>query len=98
MDKIYSFLGICQKAGKVVSGETGCELAIKNKTAKLILLAEDASANTKKKFENSAAYYHIPILTLGSKQEMGMALGKESRAVLAITEQGFAKSILDKMK
>ena len=29
MDKIYSLLGLCQKAGKVVSGEVGCELAIK---------------------------------------------------------------------
>ena len=98
MDKIYSLLGLCQKAGRVVSGEVGCEIAIKNKTAKLLLLAEDASANTKKKFQNSATYYHIPILVLGSKQRIGMALGKESRAILAITEEGFAKSILQKIE
>ena len=97
MDKIYSLLGLCQKAGKVVSGEVGCELAIKNKTAKLLLLAEDASANTPKKFQNSAAYYHIPIFVLGSKERIGIALGKESRAILAITEEGFAKSILQKI-
>ncbi|NDO45796.1 ribosomal L7Ae/L30e/S12e/Gadd45 family protein [Clostridium sp. MD294] len=98
MDKIYSFLGLCQKAGKVVSGEVGCEIAVRNKTAKLLLLAEDASENTQKKFQNSAAYYHIPILVLGSKQRIGMALGKESRAIIAITEEGFAKSILQKIE
>lgn len=92
MNKIYSLLGLCQKAGKIVSGEVGCEAAIKNKTAKLLLLAEDASENTKKKFQNSATYYHIPLLELGLKEEIGMALGKESRAILAITEEGFAKA------
>lgn len=98
MNKIYSLLGLCQKAGKIVSGEVGCEAAIKNKTAKLLLLAEDASENTKKKFQNSATYYHIPLLELGLKEEIGMTLGKESRAILAITEEGFAKSILKKIK
>lgn len=98
MDKIYSLLGLCQRAGKLVSGEFGCESAIKNNKAKLLLLAEDASENTKKKFQNSAAYYHIPICILGSKERIGSALGKESRAILAITEEGFANSILKKMK
>ncbi len=98
MNKIYSLLGLCQKAGKIVSGEVGCEAAIKNKTAKLLLLAEDASENTKKKFQNSATYYHIPLLELGLKEQIGMALGKGSRAILAITEEGFAKSILKKIK
>ena len=98
MDKIYSLLGLCQKAGKIVSGEVACEASIKNKTAKLLLLAEDASENTKKKFQNSSAYYHIPICVLGNKERIGVALGKESRAILAITEEGFAKSILQKIK
>ena len=97
MDKIYSLLGLCQKAGKIVSGEVATELAIKNKTAKLLLIAEDASENTKKKFQNSANYYHIPIFVLDSKERLGMALGKESRAILAVTEEGFAKSILKKI-
>ena len=61
MNKIYSLLGLCQKAGKIVSGEVGCEAAIKNKTAKLLLLAEDASENTKKKFQNS---YVIDVLII----------------------------------
>lgn len=98
MDKIYSLLGLCQRAGKLISGEFGCESAVKNQKVKLLLLAEDASENTKKKFQNSAAYYHIPICVLGSKERIGIALGKESRAILAITEEGFAKSILEKIK
>ncbi len=97
MNKIYAILGLCQRAGKLVSGETGCEQAIKKGSAKLLLLAEDASANTKKKFQNSAAYYHIPLYTIGKKEDMGAALGKDSRAVLVITEEGFAKSIAKKI-
>ena len=97
MNKIYSLLGLCQRAGKLISGEVGSQQAIQKGNAKLLLLAEDASANTKQKFQNSAVYYHIPLYTIGTKEAIGAALGKDSRSVLVITEEGFAKSIVQKI-
>ena len=88
-------LGLCQKAGKLVSGEPGVEKAVRGNTARLIILAGDASNNTVKKFTNSSTFYQIPILTIGTKQQLGKAIGKEIRAVLAVTEEGFSKKILE---
>ena len=51
-NKFYSMLGLCMKAGRLTSGEVGCEAAIKGKKAKLIILAEDASEKTKKEIDN----------------------------------------------
>ena len=49
-NKFFSMLSLCQRAGRLVSGELPCENAVKSGKAKLLIIAEDASANTKKKF------------------------------------------------
>lgn len=91
--KIYSLLGLAQRAGKVASGEFMTERSVKEGTATLIIVAEDASDNTKKNFNDMANYYKVPICHFGSKEELGHAIGKEIRASMAITDAGFAKSL-----
>lgn len=43
-----SLVGLAAKAGKVVSGEFATEKAVKSQKASLVLIAEDASENTKR--------------------------------------------------
>ena len=94
MNKLYSLISLSKKAGKVAGGETAVEFAIKQKKATLILVAKDASDNTKKKFNNSAAYYNIPIFELGTKSDLGRIIGEAFRAALVITDAGFAKKMI----
>ncbi|NCC15055.1 MAG: 50S ribosomal protein L7ae [Clostridia bacterium] len=94
MSKFYSLLGISKKAGKLAGGEVAVENAIRQKTAELLILAEDASGNTKKKFKNSAAYYKIPLIEVGDKESLGSAIGEVFRAILAVTDKGFAKKLV----
>ena len=91
--KIYSYLGLAQKAGTLVAGEFLTEKAIQEKKAELILVSEEASANTRKKFIDSATYYDVPIYLIGSKEELGHCIGKEFRASVAILDTGFATAI-----
>ena len=81
------------RAGKIVSGEQGVEIAIKSKKAHLVIVASDASANTLKKFKNSCEYYNVPIIIISDKITFGNAVGKDNRAVMAIIDSGFAKKI-----
>ena len=46
--KVLGSLGLAMKAGDVVSGEFMTEKAIREGIAKLVIVAEDASGNTKK--------------------------------------------------
>lgn len=90
-------LGLAMKAGKVVSGEYLVEKAIRDGLAKLVIVAEDASANTKKKFKNSCHYYHVPYVEFGNKDMLGSIIGKQFRATLAVTDAGFVKSLSKKL-
>ena len=58
--KELSLLGLAAKAGKVVSGEFATENAVKSGKAFLVLTAEDASNNTRKKFNDMCTYYEVP--------------------------------------
>ncbi|MCR5143946.1 MAG: ribosomal L7Ae/L30e/S12e/Gadd45 family protein [Lachnospiraceae bacterium] len=90
-------LGIAQKAGVVVSGEFATEKAVKEGTAFLVILAEDASDNTKKKFNNTCEYYNCEIIYGWNKEVLGNAIGKRFRASLAICDENFANAIKNKI-
>ena len=95
--KILSYIGLAQKAGKVAAGEFLTEKAIQEKKAELVLISEEASANTRKKFIDSATYYSVPVYLFGGKEELGHAMGKEFRALLAVTDTGLATAIIKQL-
>jgi ribosomal protein L7Ae-like RNA K-turn-binding protein len=94
---IYSLLGLAMKAGKVASGEFSVEKSVKSGHSYFVIIAEDASDNTKKMFDNMCQYYQVPLGYFGTKDELGQCIGKRFRASLAIEDEGFANSIMKKL-
>lgn len=92
--KVMSMIGLATKAGKTVSGEFCTEKEVKSGRAQLVIVADDASANTKKKFQNMCDYYKVPIYFYEDKDTLGHAMGKEFRASLAVLDTGLAKGIM----
>lgn len=92
-DRVLSLIGLATKAGKCASGEFMTESETKSGRAALVIVAEDASDNTKKKFRDMCEFYEVPIYFYGDKDTLGHAMGKEFRASLAILDEGFAKGI-----
>ena len=66
--------------------------------ATLVIVAEDSSDNTKKKFRDMCEFYKVPIYFYGDKDTLGHAMGKEFRASLAILDEGFADGIQRELK
>ena len=97
MNKILSMIGMAMKAGKIVSGEFMTEKAVKTGMAFLVIVSAEASDNTKKMFRNMCIFYKVPMYCYGTKDELGHCIGKEFRASMAVTEEGFAKSIMKKL-
>lgn len=91
--KLSALLGIAQKAGKIVSGEFAVEQAVRNKKARFVLVAEDASENSKKNYSDLTGYYGVPCYEVLSKEEIGESIGKPHRAALAVTDQGFCQAL-----
>jgi len=96
-NKILSLISMATKAGMTASGEFMTERETKCGGACLVIVANDASDNTKKKFQNMCDFYEVPICFYGDKDTLGHAMGKEFRASLAILDEGFAKGILKQL-
>ncbi|KNF08861.1 ribosomal L7Ae/L30e/S12e/gadd45 family protein [Gottschalkia purinilytica] len=95
MNKLYSMLGIGKKAGFITSGETGCIQNMKKDKCKLLLLASDASDNTKDKFISLCNRKKIKYVIIGKKHELGGSIGKDIAATISITDDSFTKAVLN---
>lgn len=95
--KIYSLLGLCKKAGFIAAGEFSTEKAVKSGVSRLVIVAKDASNNTKKNFRDMCEYYRVPYFEFGDKDGLGACLGFEYRASLSVNNEGLAKKITDIM-
>jgi ribosomal protein L7Ae-like RNA K-turn-binding protein len=93
MSNWHSFLGLANRARKVISGEELVLKEIRSGKAKLVLLASDASANTAKRITDKTNYYKVPLKTVETRQELGHAIGRDERVVVAVLDEGFAKKL-----
>lgn len=96
-DRVISMLGLAEKAGKIASGEFAVEKAVKEGRAHLVVVAADASDNTRKMFQNMCEYYRVPLLVYSDKDTLGHGIGKMTRASLAVLDQGFAGAVKKQM-
>lgn len=90
--KIKQLLGLCLKAGKLITGENLVLDAIRKGKAKYVFVANDTGKATKKKILDKSKYYNVPVSLVLSSNDLVEALGKP-RKIIAISEQGFAKKI-----
>ena len=90
--KLFNCLGLCQRAGKCQSGAFAAERALKAGKAKLVLLEETASENTKDRFSALCEGRKVPFRLV---PEVGRAIGREAHGVMVVTDIGFVNMILD---
>ncbi|MBP2073167.1 L7Ae/L30e/S12e/Gadd45 family ribosomal protein [Thermoanaerobacterium butyriciformans] len=93
MNKFYSMLGLCRKAGKLLAGSFGVEKGIVNLKVCLVVISADASDNTKKKFINLCNRKNIPYLIVGNKKDIGKSIGKGDTAVIGITDVNLSNKL-----
>ena len=94
MEKALSYVSLAKRAGQLASGAFTAEKAVKDKSARLVLVAVDASENTRKHFRDMCAYRGIPMRVTGSKRLLGKSVGEEERTVLAVLSEGLAAAVL----
>ena len=97
-NRIYGLIGLCMKAGKVLSGNEQVEKGIRKGKGYLLILAADSSEQTKKDYVLAAERHHLPYRVFGTKEMLGQALGKGVRTAVLITDRGFARAMLTKLE
>lgn len=91
--KINSYLGLARRARKLIAGYNTCVLAVERKQAKLVILGDDLSENTKNKFRNLCKKSNIPFRIYSTAEELSNASGNEGKGVYAVIDQNFANVI-----
>jgi ribosomal protein L7Ae-like RNA K-turn-binding protein len=94
MTAFLTLLGFAQKAGKIVTGEDTVQVSLKKKKLKLLIVAGDASANTKDRANQWKVFYDVPFLCVLDKETLSQAIGKNNRALIGVTDRGFAVQLL----
>lgn len=97
-NKVLSMLSIAARGRNLVSGEFMTEKTVKAHKAYVVIVAEDASDNTKKMFRDMGAYHRVPVYIYGTKNGLAHAIGQEMRASLAVTDEGIAKSLMRELE
>ncbi len=97
-NKVLSLLGLAMRGRNLVSGEFQTLEAVKKGSAMLVIIAGDASANTKKLFTNKCTFYEVPVREFGTKEELGRAIGRDMRSSLGVCDAGLAEAIVKQLE
>ncbi|MCP8616483.1 L7Ae/L30e/S12e/Gadd45 family ribosomal protein [Salirhabdus salicampi] len=88
-----NIVGLAFRAGKCTLGEEAIVRDIKKQKISLLIIANDASNNTKKKLTDKCTYYKIPYVITDDRDTLSNAIGKSGRVAIGITDKGFAQKI-----
>ena len=92
-NKILGMLGLAARARKITFGADSTEQDIQKHKVKLIIIAQDASDRTKKKFIDVANNYNVPIIIYGSIEEISKAIGKQNKAIIGVKDSNMGAEI-----
>ncbi|MDY6430182.1 MAG: ribosomal L7Ae/L30e/S12e/Gadd45 family protein [Bacilli bacterium] len=88
-----NFLGLLNRGGLTLVGDT---LDKKFSKVKLLILAKDASVNTKKSLIDKANYYNVKFVYIDSAEELGYSLGFNKLSAVGIIDGKAAKRFKEK--
>lgn len=89
-----SLLGLATRARKTISGEELVIKEVRARKASVVLISNDASDNTMKKVTDKCTSFNVPYRIVGDRYELGGAIGKDARVVVAVSDRGFGQKLL----
>lgn len=90
-------IGLCARAGRLVSGESAVVDAIRRGAARVVIVDGGASGNAIKMIGNACENKGIDMVFM-PEDELGDAIGKPGRMAAAVTDSGFADKIYGILK
>ena len=96
-NRVISFLGLCMRAGRVISGQEACVDLVRSGEAALVLMDASASDNTRKRLTDACHSHDVPLYEV-SAGELGRAIGKNGRMVIALKPDGMSEKLLTLLK
>ena len=97
--RILGFIGLANRAGKVISGGSMVSDAIRScHKPGLILMSKDVSESIGSKIVTLAAVHHIMCIHILTKDDFGAILGKAPRSAVAIKTGAFVVQLTNEIE
>ncbi len=94
MSPALNMLGLCARAGKLITGEKACVQAVRAGSVMLALLDGAASDNAVKAVSQACQSHGVPLLRTG-EFALGDAIGKPGRMAVGVTDAHMAERIIE---
>ena len=92
MNRAQRYLALGRKAGLLLTGEDHCRQAVSAGKARLLLLADDASPNARKRAQDVIVGHRAPLRTLPwKKEELSALLGRRGCSMVCFTDLALAE-------
>ena len=96
--RILSLLGLARRGGNLAMGEEPVSDVCQQHKARVVFLANDAGETICRRAERMAEQGNAPLVTLPwNKAEVGFQLGRATCALLALTDQGLAATVISRL-
>ena len=97
MQKANTFLatiGLCERAGSCLVGESACLSGVREEKATLLFLDQNSSGNTQKRFKNACSFHQVPLLLFDSNAwDIASAIGRSGSKIIAITDPSWGERL-----
>jgi ribosomal protein L7Ae-like RNA K-turn-binding protein len=93
--RISGLLGLARRAGGVAAGTDAVRDAIREGSARLVLVASDAAPGQTAKVRRTLAGHSVPHGVWGTRAELGATVGVKTLTAVAVTQPKLAAEILD---
>ena len=94
MSRVLGMLGLCARAGKLVTGEKACVQAIRTGSVHVMLLDGAAAENAVKAVGQACQAHGVRLVRTG-EYELGDAIGKPGRMAAGVTDAKMAERIIE---
>lgn len=94
MNRLLGMLGLCARAGALVTGEKACIQQIRAGKARAAVLDGAAADNAVKAVGQACQTHGVPLVRTGPF-ELGDAIGKPARMAAVITDAGLAARVTE---
>lgn len=97
LNNATQLLGLAARARCISTGEQVLT-SVRSQKAKLVIIALNASDNTKKKLTDKCTFYKVPYVWCESSEVLSQAIGQNNRMAVAINDPGFADKLYNYLK
>ena len=94
MDNFLRFLSLAKKSGQLIEGYNNSLGMFNKKKIYLVIMSKELSSNSEKKFTNYCDSKNITKVKAYSKEELGIALGRQEVKIICVTDANLAKKLI----